>query len=523
MPFELVKEKVVLDNKAADEFTQIMLEGDVIVPDIKPDISFILRIEGRPVLEEKKVMDDKAVFSGQLKFTILYQAKKAEKLIHSMKSAIPFEDYINIDGLDKTDELDLWAKLEYLDYKLINDRKINIKALITVKALVQRQDEMYVIKDVEEAPQIQTRKGVLNVCNVVDEKRDRFVIKEQVNVPAGRPNVREVLQCDVKICQKEVRPLDGRVSVKGVLDVCTLYMGDNDESIIEIMENEVPFSGYIESKDVTEGMMASAALSVGDQKVTVLPDDDGEERVLDIETTVLADMTVRNNEDIEVVEDVYSLDGPLDVTKQPVRYSQFVGNHMAQGNLKETIVIDGKYPDMMQVQKVWGTAEISDTEMEGDTLLVDGVINMEVMYIVEDDSAPVNIVPVAVPFEQEIEIKGADSGDCMSIDAAVDVENISFNMLSNREVEIRCTLNFDVFATRDVEDTMITDITPSTDGVIGAPAASVIIYVVQKGDSLWTIAKKYCTTVDDILMINDIENPDKIYPGQKILILKRTA
>ena len=46
-------------------------------------------------------------------------------------------------------------------------------------------------------------------------------------------------------------------------------------------------------------------------------------------------------------------------------------------------------------------------------------------------------------------------------------------------------------------------------------------YVVQPGDILWCLAKKFNTTVDDIVELNDIENLDLIYPGQKLLILKK--
>ena len=49
---------------------------------------------------------------------------------------------------------------------------------------------------------------------------------------------------------------------------------------------------------------------------------------------------------------------------------------------------------------------------------------------------------------------------------------------------------------------------------------SVIIYVVKDGDTLWKIAKKYGSTVDDIVRVNGIENPDKINIGEKIYIPK---
>jgi LysM repeat protein len=38
---------------------------------------------------------------------------------------------------------------------------------------------------------------------------------------------------------------------------------------------------------------------------------------------------------------------------------------------------------------------------------------------------------------------------------------------------------------------------------------------------LWKIAKRYYTTVDDLLKINEIEEPDKIIPGIKLIIPKK--
>ena len=45
-----------------------------------------------------------------------------------------------------------------------------------------------------------------------------------------------------------------------------------------------------------------------------------------------------------------------------------------------------------------------------------------------------------------------------------------------------------------------------------------IIYIVKRGDNLWNIARRYGTTVQNIVEINRINNPNLIYPGQKIRI-----
>src|SRR5690606_5682519 len=43
-------------------------------------------------------------------------------------------------------------------------------------------------------------------------------------------------------------------------------------------------------------------------------------------------------------------------------------------------------------------------------------------------------------------------------------------------------------------------------------------YTVKKGDTLWEIAKKYNTTVAKLVGLNKIKNPNLIYPGQKIRV-----
>jgi LysM repeat protein len=50
-----------------------------------------------------------------------------------------------------------------------------------------------------------------------------------------------------------------------------------------------------------------------------------------------------------------------------------------------------------------------------------------------------------------------------------------------------------------------------------------MIYTVKSGDSLYKIAKNLNITVEDILKLNYIPNPDLIYPGQEIVISKEKA
>ncbi|NNG67269.1 LysM peptidoglycan-binding domain-containing protein [Caldanaerobacter subterraneus] len=51
------------------------------------------------------------------------------------------------------------------------------------------------------------------------------------------------------------------------------------------------------------------------------------------------------------------------------------------------------------------------------------------------------------------------------------------------------------------------------------PPSSGKVYIVKPGESLWTIAQKFNTTVEAILKANpEIKDPNLIYPGQRIII-----
>jgi LysM repeat protein len=48
------------------------------------------------------------------------------------------------------------------------------------------------------------------------------------------------------------------------------------------------------------------------------------------------------------------------------------------------------------------------------------------------------------------------------------------------------------------------------------PSGQMIVHVVQPGETLYSIAYRYGTTVDAIAKANGITNPNQIYAGQKL-------
>ena len=103
-------------------------------------------------------------------------------------------------------------------------------------------------------------------------------------------------------------------------------------------------------------------------------------------------------------------------------------------------------------------------------------------------------------------------------DIKLEIENSNFLILPDSSIDnkIEIAVLRKTDNSRKIE--VIEKIVP--DDQIENPTSSLIIYFVQKGDTLWKIAKRFRSTVDLIARINGIENRDKIDVGQKLYIPK---
>jgi len=520
MANELVKEKIVLDQTVGEELTQILLEGDIIVPDAKPDMAVILQSDATMVIDRTEILADKVNFVGKLYIEVLYLARGEEKRVHSISLAAPIDDFINVAGITS----DMWTLIKpdivSLDFRMINDRKIGYKTIAQINLKAESAHTFEVVVDIDGLPRNQQLKTNLTLNKSIANKSDRFVIKDSIAVPQGKSNIREILQVDAQVGNQDVRVQNGRVNVFGDLLVTTLYRGYDDDSIIEFMEHEIPFNGHIEMADCKEDMFADCIFSLSEQHMHIRADEDGEDRVIEVEVSVNINCKVSAMTNIEVLEDAHIVNRQLDIAKTPIKYHKLISRNKNQSTIKEIVSLDENCPDILQIFRVKGKVTVDDIKILTDKVVAEGVIEADILYIAENDDTPLYSHKAMIPFRQIIDMKGATPD--MTVNLSAGVDHVGFNMLSGREVETRFLISFNATVYQAMEASMVTDIfVGDIDKDVLDRMPSIILYVVQHGDTLWKIAKDYNTSISEISAINDIEDPDRIFPGQKLLIIKK--
>ncbi|MDR1558524.1 MAG: DUF3794 domain-containing protein [Clostridiales bacterium] len=522
MENQLVKEKVYLDQTIDRESTQILLEGDIIVPDVKPDMAQILSTDAKVLIEKTEVSADRVNFIGKLDVEVLYIAKGADKSVYSMSVTAPIDDFINLEGVTRDMWVDAKAELANIDYKMLNDRKINYRAVVNVSVGAEYPEAREIVVNIEDVPENQLLKSTLNLNKTVENKLDHFTVKDQITLPSSKPNIQEIIQCSTQISNKDIRIAAGRVNISGDLFVSALFKGDSDENLVEFIENEIPFNGSVDVTGVNDDMFADVTLNVQDQYVQVRPDSDGEDRVLDIEVSVGVILKVYSTREIEILEDAYSIDQQLDIVKDKVRYPKLVCRNRNQTTIKEVIQVDNNSPDILQIFRVKGSVLLDDIKIIDDKIIAEGAIQADILYLAESDDTPIYSFGSVIPYRQIIETKGSTPD--MSVNLDISIDHIAFNMLSKRETEVRFLLTFNTQVIEEKNVDVVSDIGfKELDPIVLDNMSSMTIYVVQADDNLWKIAKRYNTGIDDLLSVNDIESPSKIFPGQKLLILKKVS
>ena len=127
---ELTRKSIRMCRLKKKAVSQITMDDDFIVPDVKPDIEKIILDDGNVEIEEVKKLAEKAELRGRLSYKILYHPTEGNGLC-AMEGTIPFDEYVNIPELEEKDYLQVEAEVEDLTIELIHSRKINVKAILT--------------------------------------------------------------------------------------------------------------------------------------------------------------------------------------------------------------------------------------------------------------------------------------------------------------------------------------------------------------------------------------------------------
>ena len=515
---QLLKNNVNLNNRT-QETSQVLLEGDYIIPDSKPDIYRILQHSQDIGLTKIEPALGRLSFSGRLSISVLYTAKSEDKEVTGLSFSVGIDDFMNIEGVSPESWVWLNPTIAHTEYRIINDRKIGYRAIVDIDANIVSHKPMEVITGIDGLPMSQQKVKNISLNQHIGNKRDEFAIQEDVTIPGSLPPIQEILHTGMTLANKSITAQSQRVHVSGDLRLAVLYRAEGSH-LLELFEHEVPFSGAIDMQDAQEGQFAEGGLFITEKALALKEDEHNIGRGLELSVTVLADIRLSSTTELRALKDAYCIDKRLTIENEPFDYFEQVARNKSQFNLKENVKLEG--PPALQILSTRASMLIEDRRVVDDKVVVEGVIMADILYIAQSDDEPIFNHSAIVPFRQVMEAKGARAG--MEADIGHSLDHVGASLLSGNDAELRFSVNFSALVLQRRNVGLISNIefSPYAQEELDDMPAMVLVTIGEQ-DSLWSIAKKYNAPLEELATINELDLEGDVPAGQKILVVKSKA
>lgn len=519
---ELIRRNIHMNRWKNQISTQVTLDDDFIVPDTMSDIAQVILDAGTVQLEPVKVQSERVQVHGKMEFHVLY--RKEEGGLQTLGGMIPFEETVNVPGLEERDYVSVSWQLEDLDIGVINSRKLSIKALVTLEIKVETLFDTEaaveigtVQDDGTDEPLIEKQKRTMNIAAIALRRKDTYRVKEELTLSGNKPAIDRILWTELRLSGVTARPMEGRIRMDGTLQVFVIYEGEGEQAVIQWMEESIPFSGEVEMSGAADSMIPAISVRLVHRSVEEKPDYDGEMRELDVDAVMELDIRLYEEQELDIVSDLYALNRELQLEMGDAWFDQILLRNIGRCKVSEKVKLDSGQR-VLQICHSTGSVKVDDMTAIDGVLVLDGVLEVKLLYLTDDDAQPVQSSQEMVPFHYELEVPGITKDSIWYLEHGL--EQLTAVMVGGEMAEIKAVICVDVLVLQPIRQNVIqgaqlmpldTEKLQEKPGIVG--------YLVQKDDDLWKIAKRFHTTVDNIVTTNSL-TAESVTPGDCLILVK---
>ena len=482
-----------------------MCEEDFIVPDIKPDILNTIRTNGTVCIYKKEVMDGKVRIEGSINVYIMYLADDETSSIRSLNTTLSFSQTIDFERVKEGMLLEDKIALKSLEAKVINGRKVNVRAMLDLDLKIVSNEELEFVKEIDDIKDAQTLDRSITLNSLLGSGFTKVYAKDTIVIDS-LDNLAEIMKVDFTIINKETKISYNKVLVKA--DACVKMVYLTEDNRICTTSNLIPVMGFIDMPDVTDENICDVQYEI---KNLLVKPNNIEEHSIYVEAELEINARVYQSREMNIIEDLYSPSVNL-------VYKQKQIQAVAQKEMvRDTCSIREK-----QFISEIGNRKIYDVDINprviNQTILKNRILyegELELNFLFEaEGSSRVGTKSMTLPFTFNMDCMGAIPTS--KIETNIEITLQDFTIMPDESIDIKIDLEFLVNLSNSQNMQVIEEV--NVDETTQNERYSLIIYFVKPGDTLWKIAKKFRSTISNIATINGIEDENKINVGQQLFI-----
>ncbi len=493
MSVELTSKSIGLGEIYFDNFVEQAIDCDITLPDYCPDIMRILKCSVQNSVSNSKIIGDRATADGNAKIRIVYADEKNK--IFCYEQDYPFSRYAELNCAYDNAVLCCRAKTEYVNCRAVSKRRVDVHGMVSLRFKVSGSRQDTLISDAL-GDGIQLKRKGLDVDDVVALAVKCFELSQVENVGDQNSGIGKVLDAYAAPILNESKLIKGKILLKGELVVRVVYCADSSENETSTLSCNIPFNEIVEAAAVTDECRIDAKLTVNQISAEPKTDNDGEYRYMNINADVSAEITAYTTQQIKVVTDAYSTDNDIDLKYSPMDFKCHSQSFNDTLMCKQSLDISSLNP-----QKIYAythSAPDYKCRFDGDKMIVEGKISVSLVVIDTDG------VPVLCEREAELQYeRSVEGAECMICEPQLEIGGCSCTLTGDGKADFKAEICIFAAVFKSVREKVITSLEVK-EGTGKNKKSALVIYFCSGGESLWDIARKYSTTVEEIMAENEL-------------------
>ena len=507
MIMDTKKESFCVNEIIGQKTEVVIIEGDCIIPDIKPDILNGIQTNGNVFVTRKEILDEKVKIDGNVDMYIIYIADDEKGSTRSLNTSVSFNETIEFAKCKMGMKVNEEVKIRSIECVVLNSRKISVKATLEIEFTAYSNDDIDIISNLDNMEDVQFLRNNVEFNSYIGEGNNKVFAKDTLKID-NIDFLAEVLKVDMAIINKDVKISYNKILTKADAEVKIMYLTEDDR--INSVKSLIPVVGFVDIPSVNEENIIDLKYKI--KNISIKPNT-SEEQSLYVEMELELNAIAYESKKIDVIQDLYS----------PYRNLKF--------KQKKITVCTGRsiVKDMCVIREKIMTPELSGSNVHdlkiipivnnkitlNDKVIIEGEAEINILFS-KDDIKRLNTYLIKVPYSYEASIAGVTPN--ANIQMELNVENKDLMILPEGESDIKIDLSFCLDVSKSTDINIIDEI--EEDEERETNQYNMTIYFVKKADTLWKIAKKFGSTIEDILELNEIENPNLIQIGQQLFIPK---
>ena len=488
--------QIAISQKISSGNKNFEVKGDIIVPDIKPDIVSITASNANTYIYKEELSSGKIRVDGNIDAYIIYLSDNGET--RSIQTTLDFMETINDEKAIEGKNIFTKIRIDFLEAKILNERKISIEAKLCIQYQITEKVNLEINTNFEELGEMQRLTENVNLPILVGENKVRTSAKEDIRIDA-EDDAGEILKVDLKLENCEAKTSYNKVLAKAEARVEILYITENGK--IKKVEANLPIMSFIDIENVAETNECNVKYTVRNMLVKI---NSREMHSINFQTEFEVYCIAMQKEEILLTKDMYSLENELELEKKNIAISLEETNEELPVQIVEKISVE----DIENVYSIQATPRIINSTQSGDVINYEGEVEL-IIYYSSDNKSNISVKQVKITFMKK-SINAITTDD-------LTVKNCKYS-LSGEEVTVEMEIGIDNSNSVNKEISYINNVVQKENDC--RSDYNMFLYFVKSGDTIWNIAKKFKVSMQDVIDMNNLENPDKINVGDRLYIMK---